>query len=77
MSYFLDIDEPLVPAGTWVALMANLLLVGALGLSMGVGRDYSFKVLWQVSLGPGTEASCNNVIVTLPDVSISYDGTLI
>lgn len=61
MSYFLDIDE-LVPDGTWVSLMVSLLLVGTFGLGIGVGRNYSFKMLWQVSLGPGREASCNNVI---------------
>lgn len=33
-----------------------------IGLSMGVGRERSFKMLWQVSLGPGREASCDNVI---------------
>ena len=63
MPYFLDIDELLVSDRTWVSLMVSLLLVGTLGFPpMGVGGECSFKMLWQVSLGPGREASCNNVI---------------
>ena len=68
MSNFLDIDEVLVPNGTWVSpMMVDLFLVDPFALSVGVGEDCSFKILWQVSPRPGAEASweCGNAILYL------------
>lgn len=75
MSNFLDTDELLVPNGTWVSpMMVDLFLVDTFALSVGVGEDFSFKILWEVSLHPGAEASweCGNARLHLVVMCCSH-----